>query len=100
MRKQERLMDNSIEREILDRIKSPGWVTSRGLLRDPSGELDKEEYAQIEAVMKGLGEQGVVALWRLKLQNEDTELLAVARPDYELDRELEKRGAWAKAVKY
>jgi hypothetical protein len=93
-------MEDSIEREIMERIKSPGWVTSRGLLRDPAGQLDEQEYAQIEAVMKRLGEQGVVVLWRLKLQNEDTELLSVARPGYELDKELEKRGAWAKAAKY
>jgi hypothetical protein len=93
-------MEDSIEREIMERIKSPGWVTSRGLLRDPAGQLEEQEYAHIEAVMKRLGEQGVVVLWRLKLQNEDTELLSVARPGYELDKELEKRGAWAKAAKY
>ncbi len=93
-------MEHDIEREIMDRIKSPGWVTSRGLLKDPTGQLDEQEYAQIEEVMKRLGEQGTVVLWRLKLQNEDTELLTVAKPGYELDKELEKRGAWAKAEKY
>jgi hypothetical protein len=93
-------MEEIIEQEIMTRMKSPGWVTSRGLLRDPAGQLDEQEYARIEAVMKKLGEQGVVVLWRLKMQNEDTELLTVARPGYELDKELEQRGAWAKAEKY
>jgi len=93
-------MEESIEHEILGRLKSPGWVTSRGLLRDPAGELDPQEYAAIEAVMKKLASEGSVVLWRLKLQNEDSELLAVARPDYELDKELEQRGAWATAERY
>lgn len=93
-------MEQDIERDIMERIQSPGWVTSRGLLRDPSGELNEEEYARIEAVMKKLGEQDVVVLWRLKLQNEEAELLAVARHGYELDKELEQRGAWATAERY
>jgi hypothetical protein len=93
-------MENNIELEILARIKSPGWVTSRGLLGDPTGQLDEQEYAQIESAMKKLAEQGVVVLWRLKLQNEEAELLTVARPGYELDKELEQRGAWATAVRY
>ena len=93
-------MEKNIEREILDRINSPGWVTSRGLVRDPAAQPDDQEYAQIESVMKRLGEQGIVELWRLKLETEDAELLTVARPGYELDKELEKRGAWAKAEKY
>jgi predicted transcriptional regulator len=93
-------MENEIEREIMDRIKSPGWVTSRGLVRDPAGQTDENEYAQIETVMKRLAKQGTVVLWRLKLQNEDTELLTVTKPGYELDKELDERGAWATAERY
>jgi hypothetical protein len=93
-------MEQDIEREITERLKSPGWVTSRGLLSDPTGQLDEMEYARIEAVMKKLAETGVATMWRLKLQNEDSELLAVARPGYELDKELEQRGAWATAERY
>lgn len=93
-------MDESIEQEIMERIKSPGWVATRGVLRDPAGELDPTEYARIEAVMKQLAEKGLVTLWRLILQNDETVLLAAARPGYELDKELEQRGAWATAEPY
>jgi hypothetical protein len=93
-------MSDGIEYEILQRVKSPGWVTTRGVLRDPSGEMDSKEYEEIETVMKRLRDEGKVVLWRLILENEEAELLAAARPDYPLDKELEQRGAWARAERY
>jgi hypothetical protein len=93
-------MEDEIERSIMDRIKEPGWVTTRGILRDPVGELDSEEYRHIEAAMKRLHERGLVSLWKLTVQNDGAVLMTAARPDYQLDTELEERGGWAKAERY
>jgi|WetSurMetagenome_2_1015567.scaffolds.fasta_scaffold396438_2 hypothetical protein len=93
-------MDDKIEQSIMERIKEPGWVTTRGILLDPTGQLDTEEHRRIEAAMKRLQGRGLVALWKLTVQNDGAVLLAAARPDYQLDTELEERGAWAKAERY
>jgi hypothetical protein len=93
-------MDEQIEEIILDRINQPGWVATRGVLRDPRGQFPPEEIARVETVMKKLAEEGRVALWRLFIENEGAELLAAARPGLELDKDLEERGAWAKATRY
>jgi hypothetical protein len=93
-------MSDAIEESILDRINSPGWVTTRGILRDPTGNLDTEEHARIEATMKSLKERGLIVLWNLITDNDEKPLLAAARPGYELDKELEQRGAWARAERY
>jgi hypothetical protein len=93
-------MSDAIEESIMDRINSPGWVTTRGILRDPTGDLDSEEHARIEATMKSLKERGLVVLWNLIVDKDEKPLLAAARPGYELDKELEERGAWARAERY
>ncbi len=93
-------MSKSIEDTIMDRINGPGWVTTRGVLKDPSGQSNQEEVRGVEEAMKKLAERGLVTLWRLKLEYEDAVLLAAARPGLELDRDLEERGAAAKAEKY
>jgi hypothetical protein len=92
-------MKQEIERQIMSRIENPGWVTSRGILTDPSGQENPEERLKIEEAMKSLAEQGRVNLWRLILEADGSELVTVARPDLELDKELEQRGAWAKAIR-
>ncbi len=92
-------MKQEIERKIMSRIENPGWVTSRGILTDPSGQENPEESLKIEEAMKSLAEQGRVNLWRLILEADGSELVTVARPDLELDKELEQRGAWAKAIR-
>ncbi len=93
-------MSEAVEKSIMDRIHFPGWVTTRGILRDPTGDLNTEEHAQIEAAMKSLQEKGLVVLWKLIMDNDEKPLLAAARPGYELDKELEQRGAWARAERY
>ncbi len=93
-------MESDIEKKILDRIKNPGWVTTRGILLDPASPADSEENMNIQAVMRSLSNKGMVALWRLILEADGTELMAAARPDLELDKDLDRRGAWAKAIRY
>jgi L-fucose isomerase-like protein len=93
-------MEEAIEKIILERVEKPGWLTTRAVQRDPRQESFENEVAQIEAVMKRLADKGLVTLWRLILEQEGVELLAAARPGLELDKDLEQRGAWAKAVRY
>lgn len=93
-------MESEIEKKILDRIANPGWVTTRGVLTDPAGQADSEEYQMVQTTMQSLADKGVVTLWRLVLEADGVELMTAARPDLELDKDLERRGAWAKAVRY
>lgn len=93
-------MGKSLEQLIMDRIERPGWVSTRGILSDPGGELDQEEHVQAERAMKKLANEGRVTLWRLILHDQNEELLAAARPGLQLDKDLEERGAWATAVRY
>ncbi len=93
-------MSKGIEETIMDRINGPGWVTTRGVLKDPSGQSTEEEVREVEDAMKRLAEKGLLTLWRLKLEYEDAVLLAAARPGLELDKDLEERGAAAKAERY
>jgi len=90
-------MDESVEQTILDRIKIPGWTTTRAVLQDSSDSVPKEEYRRVEEVMAALAKQGQVTLWRLIYDDGKMELTAAAKPGFELDKELEERGAWAKA---
>ncbi|MEW6136697.1 MAG: hypothetical protein AB1733_00585 [Thermodesulfobacteriota bacterium] len=92
-------MEKSIEELIMERIERPGWVSTRGILLDPAGKLDTEEHRQVEAVMKKLAREGKLLLWKLIIRDKGEELLAAARPDLELDKDLEERGAWAEAVR-
>ncbi|MBM3301739.1 MAG: hypothetical protein FJY85_17535 [Deltaproteobacteria bacterium] len=93
-------MEKSIEELILDRIERPGWVSTRGILLDPGGQRDPEEHRLAEEAMKDLARRGLVALWKLIIHDQEEELLAAARPGFELDKDLEQRGAWARAVRY
>jgi hypothetical protein len=93
-------VESAIENKILDRINNPGWVTIRGILIDPSSQSDSEEYLMIEHAMRSLAERGLVTLWRLVLEADGSELMAVSRPNLELDKDLENRGAWAKAFRH
>jgi hypothetical protein len=93
-------MDEKIEKIILERIGTPGWFSTRAIIKDPRGQLSDSDLPRVEAVMKRLAEKGLVTLWRLILEQEGVELLAASRPDLQLDKDLEQRGAWAKAVKY
>ncbi|MBI4964795.1 MAG: hypothetical protein HY913_16085 [Desulfomonile tiedjei] len=93
-------MDEKIEKIVLARIEQPGWFSTRAVLKDPRGQFSDDDLPRVEAVMKRLAEKGLVTLWRLILEQEGVELLAASRPDLELDKDLEQRGAWAKAVRY
>lgn len=93
-------MPQNFEKIIVDRLDRPGWVTTRGVLRDPTGQADPDDYAAVEDVMRDLAARGVISLWRLILDEDGAYALAAARPDLELDKELQQRDASAKAVRY
>ena len=93
-------MVKTAEQLVMVRIDRPGWVSTRGILMDPAGELDSEEHRRAEEAMKSLAAKGLVTLWRLIIPDTEEELLAAARPGLELDKDLEERGAWARAVRY
>jgi hypothetical protein len=93
-------VERNIEELIMDRITTPGWVTTRGILLDPTGNSSREEHRLVETVMESLAERGLVTLWRLILQEGNEELIAAARPGLQLDKDLEQRGAWARAEPY
>jgi hypothetical protein len=92
-------MDDKLEKAILDRVDKPGWVTTRGILLDPAGESAKEEHRRVEEAMKSLAKRGLVTLWRLNIKDQGVEVLAAAKPDLELDKDLERRGAAAVATR-
>jgi hypothetical protein len=92
------MLDN-IEETILKRLKSPGWTTTRALQQNPNEDPSPEELRRIEEAMMRLARQGKVTLWRLVPDHVESELMVAARPGLELDRELEERGAWAKAYR-
>jgi hypothetical protein len=92
-------MGENIEEKILARLKSPGWTTTRALQQDPNEDPSPEELRRIEEAMRNLAKQGKVILWRLVPDQMESELMAAARPGLELDKELEERGAWAKAYR-
>jgi uncharacterized protein YqgQ len=89
-------MDEQVEKAIEEMLDRPGWTTARAVLKRPLGEIPKEDVAKVEEVMRKMAEKGVVALWRLTTEQHG-EFLVVARPDFELDKELVERQAWAKA---
>jgi hypothetical protein len=93
-------MEDNIERTIMERIERPGWIATRGVLQDPTGQQDGDEYQKVEAVMRDLAAKGKVRLWRLIMQQDNAELMAAAKLDLELDKELESKGAWATAKPY
>ena len=93
-------MKENLEKAIMDKIEMPGWTASRGLVHDPTSEDCAEECRLIEDAMRSLAGRGKVRLWRLILNRDGSELMAAAKPDLELDKDLEERGAWAKAILY
>jgi hypothetical protein len=93
-------MSHNFERMIVERLEKPGWVTTRGVLRDPTGQADPEDYVTVEEVMHDLASRGVAALWYLILDEGGVQVLAAARPDLELDKELQQRNAAARAERY
>jgi hypothetical protein len=92
-------MADNMEQAILERMEKPGWVATRGLVSDPTAENLEEEYREAERAMRELAEKGKVTLWRLKVTHEQIEFLAAVRPGFDLDKELETRGAWATATR-
>jgi hypothetical protein len=93
-------MPHNFERMIVERLEKPGWVTTRGVLRDPTGQADPDDYTSVEEVMHDLAAKGVAALWYLILDEGGVKVLAAARPDLELDKELKRRDAAARAERY
>jgi hypothetical protein len=93
-------MTHNFEQIIVERLKSPGWVTTRGVLRDPTGQADPDDYAAVEEVMSSLLATGAASLWRLILDEDGSYVLAAARPDMDLEKELRQRDAAARAERY
>jgi hypothetical protein len=93
-------MPQDYQKAIMQRMEQPGWVTTRGILRDPTGQADPDDYLAVEEIMRELACQGQIVLWRLIVLEDGVEMLAAARPGLELDKDLEERGAWAKAERY
>lgn len=90
-------MDDRLESTILKKIELAGWTTTRALLSEPSEEPSDEEVRRIEAAMANLANKGLATLWRLVPGSGAGELMAAVRPGFELDKDLEQRGAWATA---
>lgn len=93
-------MSAKFEKTIMDRLVQPGWITTRGVLQDPTGQADPDDYLEVERVMKYLAEKGVIRLWKLTLEVDGATVMAAARPEMELDTELERRQAAARAEIY
>ena len=92
-------LEEDVTEAILDKIAHAGWAASRALLKNPLEEPTPEEVDTIEQAMKALAREGRVSLWRLEYKHEPLEFMAAARPDLQLDKELEERGAWATATR-
>lgn len=90
-------MPHDYRQIILERIAQPGWVTTRGVLRDPTGQADPEDYLAIEELMKEMAANGEITLWTLTLDEDQRSVMAAARPGLALDEELVRRNAAAKA---
>jgi hypothetical protein len=93
-------MPQDFEKFILDRLTQPGWITTRGVLRDPTGQADPDDYLAVEEVMREMAAKGIVTLWKLTLDEDGKSVMAAVRPGMELDKELEQRNATAKAERY
>ncbi len=93
-------MPHDYEKFILERLAQPGWVTTRGVLRDPTGQADSEDYLAVEEVMKEMAANGVLTLWTLTLEEDGRSVMAAVKPGMELDKELQQRNATAKAERY
>jgi hypothetical protein len=95
----EKRVDDRLEHTILKKMELAGWTTTRALLDDPSEDPSEEEVRRIESAMANLSNKGLVTLWRLVPDSGAGELMAAVRPGFELDKDLEQRGAWAKAYR-
>jgi hypothetical protein len=93
------VLAEDLKQAVMEKIGHAGWAASRALLRNPAEEPSPEEIDAIEQAMKALAREGLVSLWRLEYKHEPISFMAVAKPDMELDKELEERGAWAVAVR-
>ena len=93
-------MPRDYEKVILERLTQPGWITTRGVLRDPTGQADPDDYQAVEEVMKEMAANGVITLWTLTLDVDERSVMAAVRPGMELDKELQQRNASAKAERY
>ncbi len=92
-------MSDELELAILERMQIPGWTTTRAVLQDPNDQLPEEDHRRVREAMERLARRGLVTLWRLKLTRQPVEMLAAAKPELELDKDLEQRGAWATAAR-
>ncbi|MFZ5867580.1 MAG: hypothetical protein ACOYXY_16980 [Thermodesulfobacteriota bacterium] len=89
-----------LKKAVLTKLEGPGWTTARAVLAIIGSEVDEEVTRRVEEAMREMAEEGQVELWKLILDADKSEMLVAALPGLELDKELEKRQAWAKAVRY
>ncbi|AFM25570.1 hypothetical protein [Desulfomonile tiedjei] len=99
MEKGQQPLQSSLEDIILDRVNGPGWVATRGVVKDPRS-AEASEIEEAEQAMRNLAKRGLVRLWRLTVEHDGSKMMAAARLDLELDKDLEERGAWARAEPY
>jgi hypothetical protein len=91
---------DELKKAVLTKLQGPGWTTARAVLAIVGSDIDEEETRRVEKAMRELAKEGKVILWKLILDADKSEMLVAALPALELDKELEKRQAWAKAVRY
>jgi hypothetical protein len=90
-------LEDKLVQDILEKVEKAGWAATRAFLQVPAGDPSQEEIAVIEDAMRSLAKEGKVTLWRLVYTHEPFEFMVAAKPDMELDKELEQREAWATA---
>lgn len=91
-------MSQAMHDLILDKIARTGWTGVRGVAQLHGGEAAQSEIKEIEAVMKDLQRQGKVSVWKLTLHADGSQMMAAAKPGFDLGKELETRQAWADAA--
>ncbi|MBM4326878.1 MAG: hypothetical protein FJ118_06905 [Deltaproteobacteria bacterium] len=94
------MANEELKKAVLIKLEGPGWTTARAVLAIVGGEMDESEMRRVEEAMLELAAEGKVELWRLILDEDKSEVLVAALPGMELDKELERRQAWAMAVRY
>lgn len=90
-------MQENLEAVILKRLEYTGWTTTRAVVLGSGDEPSEEDLQAAEIVMRQMAKKGLISIWKLVPTTGASELMAAAKPDLELDKELEQRGAWATA---
>ncbi len=93
-------MSKDVEQSVLEKIQAPGWTTPRAVVRTQTGDITQEDIRRVEEVMVAMARAGLVELWRLTLHADKSQMMAAAKPGFDLAKELKDRQAWADAERY